>query len=124
MPCSLHRVRDGDTIEVQLAASRMKLALRLIDCWCPELNTPLGKKAYMVAREVILSFPEPFYYHIPLDSQDIWEASVLGRPLNFGDLWSFDRIPAYLWLDEKTTLNREMVKRNLASTKKGGLLGS
>ena len=125
MPCTLHRVRDGDTIEVIPFATGLMLALRLIDCWCPDDNPTINDKASLRAVELLrFRRNDPLHYYVPFDYDELAEAKEKGRPINPFDLPTFDRVPAYLFLTYDTTLNEILVMEKLASTTKKGVLGA
>lgn len=104
----LVKVRDGDTVEVRIAGSAFVWAIRLIDCWAPETRgpeKPYGEQAKRHAEEVVAG--RELFLHVPLPH---------GNNL-FSNL-SFDRIPGYVWIDKKMTLNRRMVEDGYANPKK------
>ena len=102
------RCRDGDTVEVSVAHSARIWAIRLIDCWCAEKNTPAGVAAREYA-ESVLQDVEDLHVFIPFDE--------LGPNLLRG-LVSFDRILGEVWVDQTKTLNEMMVSAGHATAKK------
>ena len=89
LPVHFHRCRDGDTVEVRLSLSERVWAIRLIDCWCPELNKPGGLEAKAFAQgvlgaagELTLFIPMPHYVDNLLKNL------------------TFDRIPGHLFVGD------------------------
>jgi endonuclease YncB( thermonuclease family) len=117
-PCRLHRVIDGDTIEVVISGS-WAWRIRLIDCWCPEVKGP-EKEAGLQAKQFAaraLEDARQLTVFVPFDM--IVERQGHG-PINLLDFVTFDRVPAFLYLNEEETLNALLVKHGHAtSTKKG-----
>lgn len=112
VPVRIVRVRDGDTVEVSLRGSDRIYALRLIDCWAPESRGPertrgLASKAN-AERLIAAARPDLIAVYIPApkDSTNLLAALT------------FDRIPAWLYLDAKRTLNAEQVKGGFATKEK------
>jgi len=119
----LHRTRDGDTPEVKLPGGALVWAIRLLNCWCPELHRgtteqkEIGRLAWVYANNV-LEKSDDLYWHIPF-SKDI---NVDG--LNILQLATFDRLLGYLYVGTSQTLNQMLVDKGLASTTKNGELGT
>lgn len=104
-------IRDGDTLVVSLKGGGREWAIRLIDCWAPELSGPLGRVSFRAAQELIDSAdPDEIMVHIPEPKH----TDNLLRNL------TFDRIPGTLWLDENRSLNAEMVRLGFATKTKEG----
>lgn len=122
LPVEWHRNRDGDTPEVQLPGGSLVWAVRLEDCWCFELRRgteverAVGRQALRYADQV-LSECDDLRWHIPIDR----DMNLKGA--NIFKLLTFDRLPGYLYVGPKQTLNRMLVDKGLASTTKGGRLG-
>lgn len=126
VPVELHRVRDGDTVEVCLHGSGMVWAVRLIDCWCPELkrgpdwSRKIGYKAKEFATEVLgTTDAGDLHLFVPLPERG---EGVAG--LNLLSLVTFDRVPGFLFVGPVQTLNRMLVEKGLASSTKDGELGA
>ena len=101
LPCRFVSARDGDTVVVSILDGRLRPAIRLIGIDCPEGLEGLEAKHFTestleVATDLILHIPEPTNLR-----------SLLAN-------LTFDRIPGYIWLDARTTLNDLLVERNLA----------
>lgn len=118
------RARDGDTIEVSLPGGALVFAVRLVDCWAPELRRGTdaerrkGYEALEYARQVCeAADPGDLRLHIPLPEGDV-------RGVNPLKWITFDRIPGYLYVGGSRTLNEMLVAAGLASTSKGGELGT
>lgn len=91
-------------------------AVRLLDCWCPEMREEGGPEANDFTNEVLANADE-LYWHVPF-SEDI---NIDG--MNILKLPTFDRLLGYLYVGPTQTLNRMLVERGLASTTKHGKLG-
>lgn len=123
VPVEYERARDGDTIEVRLCGGALTWAVRLIDCWCPELHRG-SDDSRRVARagrdyvnETLRSADSgDLHWFVPLPKGSVSGANIL-------KLTSFDRLPGYLFIGSKT-LNQILVERGFASTAKHGELGS
>jgi len=119
-------VRDGDTITVQIRETKLVWAVRLIDCWCPELHRgdeatrDLARQAKEYARQVLFDGPNAgdlrVFVPLPEIPQGTEHVNLLGY-------LTFDRIPGYLYVGPGQTLNRLLVLAGLASTTKQGPLG-
>ena len=101
LPCKVEHVRDGDTVVVSL---NLKWAIRLIDCWAPEVNTKEGIDARLAAVEALQSADELF-----VEIPNAKHVEQLLRNL------TFDRIPGRLWLSDQETLGEVMVNRGHAT---------
>ena len=107
LPVEYRKCRDGDTVVVVLAESPRVWAIRLIDCWCPELHEPGGKEAKQYAEKVL--------------SQCTHLSVFLPAPHDIHNLLSnvtFDRLPGYLWINDDRTLNEIMVAGGHATKEK------
>lgn len=91
-------------------------AVRLLNCWCPEMREEGGYEAWKYTNDTLEKADE-LYWHVPF-SKDI---NIDG--MNILKLPSFDRLLGYLYVGTKQTLNRMLVDKGLASTTKGGRLG-
>ena len=107
LPVEYRRCRDGDTIEVGIAGSRWVWAIRLIDCWCPELHKPGGKEAKQYAEKMMKQCLHPAIF-IPAP-HDI--TNLLGAV-------TFDRIPGYIFLSKSKSLNELLVAAGHATAEK------
>ena len=113
LPVTFSRVRDGDTIEVKMAHSGFIFAVRLLDCWCPPLKDPMGRKASKFAESMLLATnPSELTLFIPFR----------GTVHPFEHL-TFDRVLAHLFISENRTLGEALISQGLASSTKGGTLG-
>jgi hypothetical protein len=123
------RVRDGDTIEFVGIATSLRFAIRLIDCWCYETDDSdeslrtIALEAKREAEALCKLAGSELAITIPFDSDYFRFIRAQGRYLNPFDLSTFDRIPGYVWIDQKTTLNQRLVEMKLASSTKEGELG-
>jgi endonuclease YncB( thermonuclease family) len=99
----LVRVVDGDTVIVRLPSSKYEWRIRLIDCWADELKTLKGRAAK--AQCETLMKDKVLHVWIP----ELTHVVELLKNL------TFDRIPGYIFIDEDTTLNEEMVRTGYAN---------
>jgi endonuclease YncB( thermonuclease family) len=123
VPCTPSHVRDGDTVVVHVRNHPWEWAIRLIDCWCPELrrgskeSRVIGKKAKEFAEDVLSKADEgDLRWFVPFSNLTEENMNVIGH-------FSFDRVPGYLYVGPTQTLNRMLVEAGLASTTKEGPLG-
>jgi len=114
IPVTYERARDGDTIEVRIRGSAFVWAVRLLDCWVPELRTEVGQQARDFVVDVLHRLD-------PIDLRLFIPAPETSNVLR--DVFSFDRVLGYLYVSSSTTLNQMLVQRGLASSRKGGELG-
>lgn len=108
IPVRYLRCRDGDTIEVALPKSDYVWAIRLVDCWCPELRDKGGEEARAYAQSV-LEDCEDLHLFVPLEPG----ANILKT------LTTFDRLVGELWVSQTTTLNDMLVDAGHATRRKG-----
>jgi endonuclease YncB( thermonuclease family) len=111
LPCSVHRVRDGDTVEISFPGSDRVWALRLLDCWAPETRGPTreaGLEAKHFAERCIELAGNHVSVYIPAPSDPI---HLLGAV-------SFDRLLGHLFLTDDNTLSEAMVKHGHATREK------
>jgi len=99
------RCRDGDTVEVSTRHSDRLWAIRLIDCWCPELREEGGHEAKEFA-ESVLSGADDVYAYIPEPDNAV---SLLKN-------LTFDRIPGYLFVGAGRSLNEMLVDAGHATS--------
>lgn len=120
LPCQLSRVVDGDTIEVTITGG-VAWRLRLIDCWCPEVRGADREKGLAAKRaaEQALEKATSMAVFVPLPTLPV-PAKSHDSPLNLLGLLTFDRVPAWLYLDETQTLNALLVKQGHATKTKRG----
>jgi len=110
LPCTFHHARDADTIVVQLRNSGLLWAIRLIDCWAPEIRgeeKPEGIDA-SIAAIALLKTAKELSVFIPVEN--------IGE--NVLKFLTFDRIPGYLYLDDETTLNEKLIELGHATKSK------
>lgn len=102
LPVELSRVIDGDTIEVHRLGSNAVYKVRLLDCWCAEMNTEDGRRAKQYAESVLRKAKE-LYVSIYFDSLDGDLIDVVGKLTTMG------RVLGDIWVDDDTTLSQVMV---------------
>jgi len=107
VPCTVKHVRDGDTVEVVVLGGAHTWAIRLIDCWVDDKNKPLNEAARKYLTQWMSGNTEPVYLHIPLPRV----TDNLLKNL------TFDRIPGYVYVGEKT-INETMVIKGFATKSK------
>ena len=111
---SYDRCRDGDTIVVRVNGSAFTWAVRLIDCWCPELRAPKGYAAKKYVEEILQQIdPSELRLFIPAPSS----ANLLR------ELLSFDRVLGHIFISPTQSLNELLVQFGYASSTKTGELG-
>jgi endonuclease YncB( thermonuclease family) len=117
LPVSVLKVRDGDTVLVRFPQSEREWAVRLLDCWAPELSTGEQRQQAAAAKEflkeVLANGEGDLLLHIPPP-----ESGNLLR-----DLVTFDRLLGYLWKGD-ICVNHLIVAKGYASSTKGGALGT
>ena len=110
VPVRYRRCRDGDAVEVSLPKSDYIYAVRLADCWCPEMREDGGKDAKEFA-ESVLEDCESIHLFIPLDGMN---TNILAA------LSTFDRVVGVLWVSPTKTLNEMLVEAGYATKTKRG----
>jgi endonuclease YncB( thermonuclease family) len=95
VPCTYDSCRDGDTAVVRVRTGQ-KLAVRLLDCWAPELCDPGGVDA-RAHLATILEQAQRLVLHVPLvedrDSDGVLSVAELLHA------FSFDRVLGRLFAD-------------------------
>ena len=108
LPCRYRECRDGDTVVISLPGSDRQWAIRLIDCWAPEMSEPGGAESKAFAEHV-LDNTENLHVWIPAPK----------HVTNLLKNLTFDRIPGHLFISSETTLSEMMVRAGKArATKK------
>lgn len=94
LPVSIERVRDADTVIVQV--NGQEAAIRLIDCWAKNKNTEQGAKAKQYLTECLQQSDELILHlPIPKDLNNDGKVTVLEIMKQL----SFDRVPGWLYMD-------------------------
>lgn len=109
LPASLTKVRDGDTLEVNVGG-QLTWPIRLLDCWASELDTNSGQQARDHLVKLLKGKQTQLAVWIPAPD-DL--RNLLGS-------LTFDRIPAHVFLDDSTTLSARMVRDGFATSQKRG----
>lgn len=112
LPCSLVRVRDGDTVEVRLREGGLIWAVRHLECWCTDNKaSPLYAAAKELAEKSCgeASDAGTMAVFVPMDE--------LPKNLLAGVV-SFDRILGKIFLSTETTLGDLLIRRGLAGRRK------
>ncbi|MGD9634486.1 MAG: thermonuclease family protein [Pirellulales bacterium] len=115
----LVRVRDTDTVEVQVVGGSLIWAVRLLDVWAPELRRG-DEESKQLAREgkawlesYLAANADSLRLHVPLpDDRNILKSLT------------FDRVVGTLWSGTVVSVNQKIVEYGFASSTKGGPLGS
>lgn len=114
IPCDVRRVIDGDTVVIGFGSDR-EWKVRLLDCWCPFER---GHERYIEAKQTAFEFvdaADSISVFIPISGN---AKDVLNEVVTMG------RLLGYVYLREDQTLNHLMVTAGMASTRKGGELGT
>ncbi len=107
----LNRVRDGDTVEVRIQGGSLIWAIRLLECWAPELNTAAGKEAKKFAEEVLADVEDgggQLYLYLP----GFVHLDNLLKNL------TFDRLLGHVFISSEKTLSEAMVAARHATKEK------
>ena len=113
------RCRDGDTPEVR-TKTEQTLAVRLQECWCPELSEPGGPEAAKYVDNLLSDADILHVWFPPL--KDIDGDGVL----DFDEIlqaMSFDRVPGRLFLgvgEAAEDLSELLVAKGYATKEKRG----
>lgn len=112
---------DGDTVEFSFISLQYRWRGRLIDCWCLEDETEGGKLAAKEAARLVAQSKadgEQLSIYIPMP--DTVKKLFVGILASCNPLkgLTFDRIPLYVYLNDKATLNEKMVANGFATLKK------
>lgn len=101
VPCHVVSVHDGDTATVEV---KLKLNVRLLDCWAAELREPRGQAArdHLTA----LAAGRDGTLEIPLDRAD-----------NFSDVLTLGRVLGRVWIDGED-VGSVLVREGLATKTK------
>jgi endonuclease YncB( thermonuclease family) len=101
LPCEVVSVHDGDTLTVDV---KVRMNVRLLDCWAKELNEPGGTKARDRLRE--LAAGEDEVIEIPLAGKQ-----------SLSDVLTLDRVLGRVWVNGKD-VGDVLVKERLATREK------
>lgn len=118
VPVQPLRVRDTDTIEVQVVGASLVWAIRLDGVWAPELRRG-DEDSKELARE-----GKRWLEQILAELDDLRLHVALPTDRNILKAITFDRVVGTIWIGSgDNTLNRMIVERGYASSTKGGRLG-
>jgi hypothetical protein len=95
LPATLHRVIDGDTVEVSVGG-QLLWTVRLMEIDAPELRSPGGSEAKSAAERLMTGKQLAVWIPVPGDLRHLLRSL------------SFERVPAHVYLDEEVTLSDEM----------------
>lgn len=96
VPARVVEVYDGDTLTAEV---KFVMRVRLLDCWAPEIKGPDRLKGF-AARDNLKKLAEgkTGVLHIPLTSENIGDATSMGRILGKmiinGDDLSYEQVKA------------------------------
>lgn len=115
---ALIRVIDGDTLIVRPRGFTSEVRVRLLDCWCEELNSGSPEEREQAHRAWKFSESrceinrEHLTLHVPFPKEalGIWDG--LMKALSFG------RVHGHIWLDDDHTLEESLIKHGLALLEK------
>lgn len=106
--CALLEIHDGDTLTAEV---RLRVQVRLLDCWAPELRGPeraAGLASRDHLRAIVGPLPAPARLVIPL-----------GGTTRLDDLFTFGRILGHMYLDgDPRSLSEHQVAAGMATTRK------
>ena len=102
VPCMIISAHDGDTICAEI---RVRMNIRLLDVWAPELKEPRGPAARDRLKQ--LASGKPGTLKIPLSGKD-----------NLADLFTFGRLLGTVWVDGQD-VGAVLVEEGLATKTKG-----
>lgn len=98
LPCKVVSVHDGDTLTAEIT---LKVNVRLVDCWAPELRDKNGLESKAKLEELTLG--KEGVLHVPLDD-------------NLSKSFSFGRILGKLYIKD-LDINEEMVRSGHAKVR-------
>ncbi len=101
LPGRVVRVVDGDTLDVEVT---LRVRVRLLDCWAPEVRTEQGKKAAQRMRELVKDGKCRLVVPLPADGE-------LRRCFTFG------RVLGRVYCGGQD-VGRQLVREGLASSHK------
>jgi endonuclease YncB( thermonuclease family) len=108
LPVEFRRCRDGDTVEVGIAGGAFVWAVRLLDCWAPEMSGEEGRLAKHYAEKMMEQCVRPV----------LWLPITGGTHNLLASFLSFDRLLGHIFLSENMTLSEAMVQAGHASKEK------
>ncbi len=121
LPCRAVEVRDGDTVIVTVLTGA-RWAIRLIDCWAPELRRgsdeerARGQRAKEYAQQCVDEARKLWVWvPAPEHVETIVEA---GGGANLLKAATFDRVPGHVFVGLDTTLSDLMVRSGHATRRK------
>jgi endonuclease YncB( thermonuclease family) len=109
LPCSFVHARDGDTVVVRLKGGSFDWAIRLADAWVTDdKQSPIYQRALELAEKTCqqASDEDRLAVFLPIDE-------IPRNPLS---AVTFDRVPAYLFVDSETTLGELLKRKGLAGS--------
>jgi len=113
-PVVYRRCRDGDTVLVVGKNTDWPITVRLLDVWCPDGDRELNRAAVEYIQSIMTASYETVLF-VPIEVRN-------NKPV-LTSLVSFDRVLGYVHIGEYGTLNSMLIRKNLASSTKGGRLG-
>jgi endonuclease YncB( thermonuclease family) len=101
--CTPVYVVDGDTVDVEITR---RVRVRLLDAWCPELDTQEGKSAKRFVESMVIGKSAVLFIPAP-DKQ-------------LGDAFTFNRALGHLWIGgDRKSVNQTLVEMKYATRTKG-----
>lgn len=98
LPCKIVEVYDGDTLTADIT---LRVRVRMLDCWAPEIKEPGGKESRDHLRELTLDKDGILY--VPF-----------GEAKTLGDVFSFDRVVGRVYV-EGVDLSQQQVSAGHAT---------
>lgn len=111
VPCHFAGLRDGDTPLVRLRTGQ-QIAVRLIDCWCPEMSEAGGAKAKEFLGLLLDGADGELSMWVPLARDR--NADGVVDVMEILAAQSFDRVPGRLFIGE-SDVGEIMVERGHAT---------
>jgi endonuclease YncB( thermonuclease family) len=108
LPVRLHRVVDGDTIEIKFRLSERIYPIRLLDCWAPELKDPGGQEAKQFVKDYLSKCRFDIVLYIPLPKD----------PFKILKMLTFGRILGHIFVSQNETLSEVIVSSGHATKTK------
>lgn len=104
VPIEVVAVHDGDTLTAEI---RMKVSVRMLDCWAPEV-TGEEKPRGLISRDRLRAL-----------AQGCQGVLMVPTTENLGTSLTFGRVLGYVWLEgDDKSLSQRMVEQGLATIEK------
>ncbi len=107
LPCVYRHCQDGNTVFVSRQGSTQEWAIRLINCWAPDIYTAAGCDAKAFAESILEDVELTVYIPAPGEVENLLRNVV-----------PFDRLLGWIFVDTENTLNQMMVLAGHATESK------